>query len=140
MTALSANTARATRNEQNASLASYTCTTGTTIYEGSLVMLTTATQLALPGADTASCTFVGIATHSVTSAAAGDIITVKFGHEELFTTASTMVGTVNTSVCISDSDTVEVIGTTTNDVKVGPVVGADSTTKAWILIRGASPL
>lgn len=141
MTALAAGTARPTRNDSAIKFATYVMTASKTIYEGSLVMITTADQLALPGADTASCVFVGIAAHTATSAASGTTyITVKYGHEELMTSAATLVGTVNTSVCISDSDTVDVIGTTTNDVKVGPVVEAQSTTKAWINIRGASPL
>lgn len=141
MTALAAGTARKTRNDAGIKFATYVMTASQTIYEGSLVMVTTATQLALPGADTASCTFVGIATHTATSAASGTTyITVKYGHEELMDTAATLVGTVNTSVCISDSNVVDVIGTTTNDVKVGPVVYAPSTTTAWIHIRGASPL
>lgn len=140
MTALAAGTARPTRNDSGICFDEPTCTTGTTIYEGSLVMATTATGLALPGADTAACTFLGIACETVVSAAAGQKIKVKYNYEELMTTASTLVGTTNTSVCISDSDVVEVIGTTTNDVKVGPVVRAISTTQAWIRIRGASPL
>ena len=127
MTALAAGTARPTRNDSGICFDEPTCTTGTTIYEGSLVMATTATGLALPGADTAACTFLGIACETVVSAAAGQKIKVKYNYEELMTTASTLVGTTNTSVCISDSDVVEVIGTTTNDVKVGPVVRAIST-------------
>lgn len=139
MAALTAMTARQTRNDSLASYATYTCTTGTTIYEGSLVMVTTATGLALPGADTASCTFVGIATETVTSAAAGQTINVKFGHEELLGAASSLAAVTGAACVISDSDLVTTAALGTNDVKVGEVVQAVSTTAAWVKIRGASP-
>ena len=90
MAHLTAMTARQTRNDALASYATYTCTTGATIYEGSLVMVTTATGLALRGDDTISCTFVGIATNTVISATAGQTINVKFGHEELLGTNATL--------------------------------------------------
>ena len=141
MAALAADTARKTRNESAAKYRTFVMTASKTIYQGSIVMITAADQLALTGADTASCRCVGIATHGAVSAASGTTyITVKYGHEELIATASTLVGTVDTSVCISDDNTVEVIGTTTNDVKVGPVKQAISSTQAWIEIRGATPL
>ena len=139
MAALTAMTARQTRNDSLASYATYTCTTGTTIYEGSLVMVTTATGLALPGADTASCTFVGIATETVTSAAAGQTINVKFGHEELLGAASSLAAVTGAACVISDSDLVTTAALGTNDVKVGEVVQPVSTTAAWVKIRGASP-
>ena len=139
MAALTKMTARQTRNDSLASYATYTCTTGTTIYEGSLVMVTTATGLALPGADTASCTFVGIATETVTSAAAGATINVKFGHEELLGAASSLAAVTGAACVISDSDLVTTAALGTNDVKVGEVVQAVSTTAAWVKIRGASP-
>jgi hypothetical protein len=140
MAALTAMTARQTRNDALASYATYTCTTGTTIYEGSLVMLTSATGLALPGADTASCVFVGIATETVVSAAAGATINVKFGHEELLGAAATLVGVHGAAVVISDSDTVTTAALGTNDVKVGDLIQAVSTTAGWVRIRGAATL
>jgi hypothetical protein len=103
MAALTAMTARQTRNDSLASYATYTCTTGTTIYEGSLVMVTLATGLALPGADTASCGFVGIATNTVVSAAAGATINVKFGHEELLGAASSLAAVTGAACVISRS-------------------------------------
>jgi len=139
MAALTAMTARQTRNDSLASYATYTCTTGTTIYEGSLVMVTTATGLALPGADTASCTFVGIATETVTSAAAGATINVKYGHEELLGANATLAASRGAACVIFDSDLVTTAAAATNDVKVGEVVQAVSTTAAWVKIRGASP-
>lgn len=140
MAALTAMTARQTRNDSLASYATYTCTTGTTIYEGSLVMVTSATGLALPGADTASCAFVGIATETVVSAAAGTTINVKFGHEELLGAASSLAAVTGAACVISDSDLVTTVAAGTNDVKVGEVVQPVSTTAAWVKIRSAATL
>lgn len=140
MAALTAMTARQTRNDSLASYATYTCTTGTTIYEGSLVMVTSATNLALPGADTAGCAFVGIATETVTSAAAGQTINVKFGHEELLGAASSLAAVTGAACVISDSDLVTTVAAGTNDVKVGEVVQPVSTTAAWVKIRSAATL
>jgi len=136
MAVLTAMTARQTRNDALASYATYTCTTGTTIYEGSLVMVTLATGLALPGADTASCGFVGIATNTVVSAAAGTLINVKFGHEELLGANATLAAVTGSACVIFDSDLVTTAAAATNDVKVGEVVQAVGTTAAWVKIRG----
>jgi hypothetical protein len=140
MAALTAMTARQTRNDSLASYATYTCTTGTTIYEGSLVMLTSATGLALPAADTASCVFVGIATNTVISAAAGATINVKFGHEELLESSATLAAVVGAVAVVTDSDSVTTVAAGTNDVKVGEVVQTVSTTRAWIKIRSSATL
>lgn len=140
MAALTKMTARQTRNDSLASYATYTCTTGTTIYEGSLVMVTSATNLAIPAADTAGCAFVGVATETVTSAAAGATINVKFGHEELLTAAATLAA-VTGAVCVAvDDDSVTTVAAGTNDVKVGMIVQPVGTTAAWVQIRGAASL
>ena len=136
MANLTAMTARQTRNDSLASDATYTCTTGTTIYEGSLVMVTLATGLALPGADTASCGFVGIATNTVVSATAGQTINVKYGHEELLGTNATLAAVTGSACVIFDSDLVTTAAAATNDVKVGEVVQAVGSTAAWVKIRG----
>lgn len=140
MAALTAMTARQTRNDSLASYATYTCTTGTTIYEGSLVMVTSATGLALPGADTASCAFVGIATETVVSAAAGATINVKFGHEELLGANASLAAVIGAACVIHDSDLVTTVAAGTNDVKVGEVVQPVGTTAAWVKIRSAATL
>lgn len=138
MAALTAMTARQTRNDSLASYATYTCTTGTTIYEGSLVMVTLATNLALPGADTTGCAFVGIATQTVTSAAAGQTINVKFGHEELLGANATLAALAGAACVIFDSDLVTTAAAATNDVKVGEIVQPVGTTAAWVKIRSAA--
>lgn len=139
MTALTAATARATRNDALPKFSTYVMTASKTIHEGALVMITSATQLALTGADTASCKFVGIATHSATSAASGTTyITVKYDYEELLATAADLTALAGISVAISDDNVVDAVGTTTNDVLVGPVVYAPSTSTAWVHIRGSA--
>ena len=141
MAALSADTASKTRNDSAATYRTFVMTASKTIYQGSIVMITAADQLALTGADTASCRCVGIATHGAVSASSGTTyITVKYGHDELIAAASTMVGQVDVAVCISTDNDCEVIGTTTNDVKVGIVTQAVSTTAAWIGVCCATPL
>lgn len=140
MAALTAMTARQTRNDSLASYATYTCTTGTTIYEGSLVMVTSSTNLALPGADTTGCAFVGIATETVVSAAAGQTINVKFGHEELLGANATLAAVTGAACVIHDSDLVTTVAAGTNDVKVGEVVQPIGTTAAWVKIRSAATL
>lgn len=139
MTALAAGTARATRNDSLPKFATYVMTASKTIYEGALVMVTSATQLALTGADTASCKFVGIATHTATSAASGTTyITVKYDYDELLATAADLTALAGISVSISDDNTVDAVATTTNDVLVGPIVYAPSTSTAWVRIRGSA--
>lgn len=141
MTALAVGTPRRRRNDGNIKYATYLMTASKVIYEGSLVCIIATTGLAEAAADTSGFRCVGVSTQNVTSASSGSYyVTVAYGHEELFATASTLVGAVDVSVCVSDDNTVEVIGTTTNDVKVGPVTQAMSTTSAWIFVRGATPL
>jgi len=141
MAALSAGTARRRRNDGNIKYARYLMTASKTIYQGSLVCIIATTELAEAAADTSGFRCVGVAVESITSAATGSYyVTVAYGHEELFATASTMVGAVDVAVCVSTDNDVEVIGTTTNDVKVGTVTQTISTTAAWIFIRGATPL
>lgn len=141
MAALSADTARKTRNDSAAKYRTFVMTASKTIYQGSLVMITAADQLALTGADTASCRCVGVAMHGAVSAASGTTyITVKYGHDELVACASTMVGAVDVAVCLSTDNDVEVIGTTTNDVKAGIVTQAVGTTAVWLGVCCATPL
>lgn len=112
------------------------CTTGTTIYGGSLVMTTTATGLSIPGADTASCHFAGIAKERVTVATAGqksEVYTSGCFEVVMASAAQTNDGA---TVCISDDQTVALIGTTTNDVKCGKQVAYVDATHIRICIDG----
>jgi len=138
MAHLTAMTARQTRNDSLASYATYTVKTGETIYEGSLVMVETATGLAERAADTASMSFVGIATNTVLSAPAGTKINVKFGHEELLATNVTLAALTGNVAVVEDSDGVTSVADGTNDCKVGEIVEVVSTTRAWIKIRSTA--
>jgi len=140
MAVLTIRQARRTRNDAFPSYGSAVCTTSQTIFEGALVMITTATGLALNGADTASCGFVGICTKTVTAAPAGTRVYFKWGHEELMTCNATLAAIVNSSAVIFDNDGVTTAAAATNDVKVGNVTEFVSATQAWIAIRVAASI
>lgn len=136
MAALTAMTARQTRNDALASYASYTVDTLQNCYEGSLVMVNSS-GAARAASDTAGYAFVGIATNN---AAAGQTVNVKFGHEELLTSGSTLAAVVGAACVATDDDTVTTAALGTNDIKVGEVVQVVSATRAWVKIRSAATL
>lgn len=145
MTALSADTARKERNPELKRLMDYPVAAATTIYAGSMVCLD-ASGNAVKAADTAAYVFVGIAEAQVANTVAagfgtaGDLrVTVASGHDVLMTqTTSAFAATdVNkTMTYVLDDDTVDVAGTTTNDVEVGVVKQYVSTTQIWVCING----
>lgn len=109
-----------------------------TVYQGGGVMF--AATGAVPAADTASCYLAGIAQSTVTSAASGDYyVGVDFGHVECnltFGAANASIATCGLRVCWTDDQTVDVIGTTTNDVPAGIVVNVRSASRVDVLIIG----
>ena len=115
---------------------SYPVAASTKLYAGSMVMLN-ASGYAVPGADTASCKFVGVAQEYVdnSSGSNGDKrVTVrrmgcfKFGYGG--TAAITDVGT---AACLSDDQTVNVAGSLTNDIPCGRITQVDTTNnEVWI--------
>jgi len=137
MAALSANTARKTRNTRTRLMAKYPIKGGQVIYAGSLVMVDTS-GFAYPGGDTASRKFVGVAKRKYDGTGLADgalTVEVYFGHEELFTTASVTAADIGANGTISDSDTISNAATTTNDVLVGEIVEYLGSNQAWIAIR-----
>jgi hypothetical protein len=141
MAALSAETARESRNDHMKRKRRFLMTASKTIYKGGFVAIIATTGLAEAAADTSGFRSVGIATETVTSAASGSYyITVEYGHEVKVACASTMVGAVDVAVCISTDNDVEVIATTTNDVKAGIVREAVSTTVVWLEVCGSTNL
>ena len=101
-------------------------------------MVVTANNLAERGDDTASCSFVGIATNTVISAPAGTKINVKYGHEELFATNVSLAALTGNVCVIEDSDGVTSVADGTNDCKVGEIVEVVSTTRAWVKVRSTA--
>lgn len=92
----------------------------TVIYGGSLVMRVTATGKVEPGADTASCTFAGVAYDRADAGARFVELRRKGVHE--YTFASAAITDIGSEVCIVDDQTVALAGTTTNDIVCGRIV------------------
>lgn len=115
---------------------SYPVYQSTKIYAGSLVMLNS-TGYAIPGADTASCTFVGVAQEYIDNSAGASgakrVTVRRLGcHRFAYggTAAITLIGTM---VYLVDDQTVNVAGSTTNDIPCGKVAQVDTTlNQVWI--------
>jgi hypothetical protein len=110
------------------------------IYKGGLVMVVEATGLAEPAADTASTWCVGIAQDTVdNSAGAASALSVPVamsGVVDMNTSGSSVLAAwVGLDVYITDDNHVDLVGTTSNDIKVGKCVGIISTTKIWVLLN-----
>ena len=112
-----------------------------TIYKGSLTCNDT-TGYAVPGADTASFIFLGVAREKKTIATTEtdgttNIRTERRGlHRFAFGAGNAAVTDVGTEVCITDDNTVDKAGTTTNDIKCGKIAIVESATVVWIDIEG----
>lgn len=108
----------------------------TAIYGGALLNRLTADGKVQPGGDTASTTFGGVA---VRDAAAADTVVdiyTKGEFEFTFGAGSLGAASIGTEVCITDESTVDVAGTTTNDVKCGIIRAVVSATKCRVAIDG----
>ncbi len=93
----------------------------TSLLEGEEVMLNSS-GLAISGADTASCTYAGVAMQSVdnSSGAAGDLsINVYFGPHQVLSAETETQAKVQTLAYISDNQTIADVGTVSNNVLVG---------------------
>ncbi|MFA7295706.1 MAG: hypothetical protein WC211_00800 [Dehalococcoidia bacterium] len=116
--------------------ASYLLTDSTTIVAGALVSLTQATSKALNATDAASEKFAGVCTKTVTSGSSNTTVycEVEYGHEELFTTDTSLAALVGTMATVKDNNTVT-SAASTNDMQVGEIIEVLSTTQAWIKVR-----
>lgn len=98
--------------------------TATTIYSGSLVSVD-ATGWAIPGGDTASTIFIGVAADTVVNSGANGAkriqVYVKGSFQFAFAGTATQA-TVGQAATISDAQTLAVAATTTNDIAAGKVV------------------
>lgn len=111
-------------------------TDSTTIVAGALVSLTQATGKALNATDAASEKFAGVCTKTVTSSTSNTTVyvEVEYGHEELFTTETTLVALVGTMATVKDNNTVT-SAASSNDMQVGEIMEVISTTQAWVKVR-----
>ena len=137
MTALAADRNISARNPGN--LTGCHVKASTTVYGGSLVARLTSTGLIQPGADTASTTFAGVLREQKTGNASGttDAEVYQSGDWEFaFGAGNATEALCGTAVCITDDQTVDIAGTTTNDIACGKVVEYVSATKVRVRIDG----
>jgi hypothetical protein len=107
----------------------------THIYKGAAVMCVAGTGYAVPGADTASGRYMGIALEEADNSAgsAGDIrVKVLHGATHLMTKASAAITDLGYKVALSDDTTVAHVSVTTNDVLMGTVTALQDSTHVWV--------
>lgn len=106
----------------------------TVIYGGSLTNRLSSDGKIQPGADTASTTFGGVCVKRALSGAA-HVETYRTG-EFLFTfgAGSATDALIGTVVCVNGEDTVDVAGTTTNDITCGVIAAVPSATTVRVVI------
>jgi hypothetical protein len=111
----------------------------TKIYAGSLVMIN-ASGYAVPGADTASCKFGGVALEQAdNSTGANGAKNVRVRRTGAFEFAATSItqAMLGDSMYLVDDQTFDDGAGTTNDIKCGTLVKYSSATKGWIDISRA---
>ena len=131
MTALSADVQRLQKLHDHQKIA-LGVNAGSVIYEGALVCREAATALAIPGADTASLVFMGVATKGYDNTDGADGVVTEGltgsarycevdtqGHYLFATSESPKPGDLAT---ILDDNTVSIAATTTNDIVCGTFV------------------
>lgn len=109
-------------------------------FESSMVMIA-ADGYAILGDDTATMIFVGFATeylNQVTGGSDGDnkirVLHAKSGKVVKVKYASVAITNLFQLCYIVDDEAVAAIGTTTNDIVVGTVVGLAETNYCWVLL------
>ena len=133
MTALTADRETARKEEDVVSFPVYIATA---IYKGSIVMLNSSGYL-IPGADTASCKFAGVAMEAVTAAEAVASGTkwLKVYRKGVFKLGANAIAQSNVGdLCyIYDDQTIEdAAGSVTNDIVCGKIVEYISATSCWV--------
>lgn len=105
----------------------------TTLYAGTLVNANTS-GLAVKGSDTASEVFLGVAMETVDSAKKPYIRVWAEGVFDFDFSGTATQATVGKDVYVVDNHTVALAATTTNDVRVGKVIGFNSATSVRVKI------
>lgn len=119
---------------------------GSVIYAGALVVREAAADVAVPGADTASCVFLGVAVDeldntsgadgSVTSTAAARAVRVDRKGPWAFAISGSTPKRGD-SAYIVDDNTVALVGTPTNDILVGKFLRPAPAGGWYVDIEGA---
>lgn len=110
--------------------------TSSQIYAGALVMVD-ADGLLIPGADTASCVFAGLALENVLGDGAKKCRVRVQGAVKVVTSGLTQAA-VGEKAYLVDDQTVALVATTTNDILCGRIVKFDSATSVWVLMDEAA--
>ena len=135
---MAALTAARTRVRQNDPvLISVKMAASAAIYQGGGVMFSSTG--AVPAADTASCYLAGVAMESKTAAATGDYyvsVAASGVFRFAFGAANATIATCGLRLCWTDDQTVDVIGTPTNDVPAGICVNVVDASTVDVLIMG----
>lgn len=135
MTALSADTERNKRAVHKMVQDEIGAAANAVWYQGSIIM-NNASGYGIVGADTASCTALGVATNSGdnTGGSAGDLtIKYAYGHQEQFAISGSeiAIADIGKTCVIVDDNTVGDAAAQTNDVQLG-IVRAIESSKAWV--------
>jgi len=115
----------------------YPVATDTTIYKGSLVMINSS-GYAIPGADTASCVFVGVAQEQVVVASGADngskyVKVARLGCYRFAYGGTAAITDVGTMAYLVDDQTVNVAGSTSNDIPCGKITQVNTTAnEVWL--------
>ena len=120
-------------------------TAGNNIYKGAFVMFDS-TGWIIPGNDTASCVFAGVAAETVLQAAdpgaegTNKVKVYTIGDFEVIHDGTGAVTDLGAAAGISDSDNaVDIMGTLTNDVACGWFVEFVGTSLMWVRIDRVTP-
>lgn len=136
MAALSA--ARVQKRQNNPILVSMKMGASKTIYQGGLVCVVTATGLVEAASDTAAYPVVGVAMETKTSGATGTTLisiavtgVFNFAYGAANATDALAAGVL---VYVTDDQTVDIAGTTTNDMVAGRCVRVNSASNVDVLL------
>ncbi len=130
-------TVRKDVRRQEANILSYPVAASTKLFEGALITLN-ASGYAVKAADTTNFTFVGVCDETAdnSSGSAGDI-RVKvwtYGVIDVVAGFSAAAADAGLKVYATDDQTVDKVGTTTNDILVGKIVEVVSASKLRVAI------
>jgi hypothetical protein len=126
----------AKRSIDNGVIASSPKKAATAIYGGSLLNRLSSDGKVQPGADTASTTFGGVAVRDAAAADTVIDIYTKGDFQFTFGAGSLTAASIGVAVFVNGEDTVDVAGTTTNDIACGVIREVVSATVCRVSIDG----
>ena len=112
---------------------------GNNIYKGAFVMFD-ASGYIVPGADTSSCAFAGVAVETVLQAAdpgaegTNKVRVYTKGDFLVAYTATLAVTDIRAQMCLDGDNAVDLAGGVSNNVECGHCIAFESTSLAWVRI------